>query len=79
MIHAKKTWPQEAPSTEAKNQQFNVFVFKSHFDRAEPERFVAETRDRLFERSEFLARRSKPLRLGYPKDRSNGCLFFCIL
>ncbi len=53
--------------------------FKSHFDRAEPERFVAETRARLFERSEFLARRSKPLRLGYPKGRSNGCLFFCIL
>ncbi|MCP4717441.1 MAG: hypothetical protein GY868_20150 [Deltaproteobacteria bacterium] len=51
----------------------------SHFDRAEAEWFDAETRARLFERSEFLARRSKPLSLGTPKARSNGCLFFCIL
>ena len=52
---------------------------RAHFDRAESERRDAETRAKLSERSEFLARRIKGLKRGEPPvaDRSNGCLFFC--
>ena len=52
---------------------------KAHFDRAEAEYPDAETRAKLSERSEFLARRIMGLKRGDPPaaDRSNGCLFFC--
>ena len=54
-------------------------TIRTHFDRAESERRDAETRAKLSERSEFLARRIKGLKRGDPPvaDRSNGCLFFC--
>ena len=51
---------------------------RAHFDRAESEYPDAETRAKLSERSEFLARRIMVLMRGDPPaaDRSNGCLSF---
>jgi hypothetical protein len=57
------------------SEQLHIQII-SRFGRADLEWLTAEIRAKLFERSEFLARRSKVLKIGKPKARPNGCPFF---